>query len=82
MLRLRCGAISSMQSELQLDEGDESEALFRQELQLDGQYAAFGHVTEGMEIVDQICADAVVEDDNGTVAPDNQPVIKRIKVVD
>ncbi len=45
-------------------------------LQLDGEYAAFGHVTEGMDIVDQICADAVVEDNNGTVAPDNQPVIK------
>ena len=25
---------------------------------LDGQYAAFGHVTEGMDIVDQICKDA------------------------
>ena len=51
-------------------------------LQLDGEYAAFGHVTEGMDIVDQICADAVVEDNNGTVAPDNQPVIKKITVVD
>ena len=27
---------------------------------LDGQYAGFGHVTSGMEIVDQICKDAVV----------------------
>lgn len=35
---------------------------------LDGQYAAFGTVTSGMEVVDKICADTAVEDDNGTVA--------------
>lgn len=49
---------------------------------LDGQYAAFGHVTEGMEIVDQICADTPVQDNNGTVAADDQPVITSIKVID
>lgn len=49
---------------------------------LDGDYAAFGHVTEGMEIVDQICEDTEVEDKNGTVAPENQPVIESIKVID
>ena len=32
---------------------------------LDGNYAAFGHVTEGIEIVDQICKDTPVQDDNG-----------------
>ena len=51
-------------------------------LQLDGQYAAFGKVTDGMEIVDKICSDTIVEDDDGTVAPENQPVITKIKVVD
>ena len=50
--------------------------------QLDGGYAAFGHVTEGMEIVDKICADAVTEDDNGTVAHENQPVITKMTVED
>lgn len=49
---------------------------------LDGDYAAFGHVTEGMEIVDQICEDTEVEDKNGTVAPKNQPVIESVKVID
>ena len=49
---------------------------------LDGQYAAFGHVTEGLEIVDAICEDTPVQDSNGTVAVDDQPVIKNIKVVD
>lgn len=51
-------------------------------LELDGQYAAFGHVTEGIEIVDAICADTQVEDDNGMVAWWNQPVIKEIRVID
>jgi peptidyl-prolyl cis-trans isomerase B (cyclophilin B) len=49
---------------------------------LDGQYAAFGKVTSGMEVVDAICDDTPVEDSNGTVAKDNQPVITSIKMVD
>lgn len=49
---------------------------------LDGNYAAFGHVTSGMEIVDQICKDVPVEDDNGTVKADNQPVIEKITITD
>ena len=49
---------------------------------LDGQYAAFGTVTKGMEVVDKICEDTQVEDENGTVAVENQPVIKSIKVID
>lgn len=49
---------------------------------LDGSYAAFGHVTEGMEIVDEICEDTPVQDGNGTVDPDDQPEITSIKVID
>ena len=49
---------------------------------LDGNYAAFGHVTSGMEIVDQICKDVPVEDDNGTVKAENQPVIEKITITD
>lgn len=49
---------------------------------LDGAYAAFGHVTEGMDVVDAIAADAIVEDNNGAVASENQPVITSIKVVE
>ncbi len=49
---------------------------------LDGQYAAFGTVTEGIEIVDKICEDTQVEDNNGTVLAENQPKITSIKVVD
>ena len=49
---------------------------------LDGKYAAFGTVTSGMEVVDKICAETAVEDDNGTVAKNNQPVIEKITMID
>lgn len=49
---------------------------------LDGQYAAFGKVTEGIEIVDQICEKTPVVDGNGKVEADKQPKIETIKVID
>jgi peptidyl-prolyl cis-trans isomerase B (cyclophilin B) len=49
---------------------------------LDGDYAAFGHVTEGQDIVDKIASDANPVDDNGTIQPEDQPVIESIKVID
>ena len=49
---------------------------------LDGQYAGFGHVTSGMDIVDQICKDAQTEDSNGTVSWWNQPKITSIRILD
>ncbi len=49
---------------------------------LDGQYAGFGKVTDGMDIVDKICEDTPVTDSNGTVEADKQPVINTIKVID
>ncbi len=42
---------------------------------LDGQYAAFGKVTDGMDVVDKIAENTPVEDGNGTVLPENQPEI-------
>lgn len=47
---------------------------------LDGQYAAFGHVTEGIEIIDKMAE--VPYGDNGAVEPQDQPVIKEIRVID
>ena len=49
---------------------------------LDGQYAGFGKVTSGIEIVDKICNDTQVEDNNGKVLKENQPVITKIEMVD
>ena len=48
---------------------------------LDGSYAAFGGVTEGMEIIDAICSNTPVEDENGTVLKENQPVITSITIL-
>ncbi|MBQ0042866.1 MAG: peptidylprolyl isomerase [Lachnospiraceae bacterium] len=48
---------------------------------LDGQYAGFGYVIDGFEIVDAIAKNTPVIDGNGTVAKENQPVINSIKVV-
>ena len=49
---------------------------------LDGEYAAFGRVLTGIEIVDAICADTPVVDGNGTVLKNNQPVITAVRVID
>lgn len=47
---------------------------------LDGQYAVFGYVTEGMEIVDEICEAAEPTDDNGTIEAEDQPVITSVTI--
>lgn len=47
---------------------------------LNGQYAAFGYVVEGMEVVDAVCESAKPVDFNGSIAPDNQPVIKTVTI--
>ena len=47
---------------------------------LDGSYAAFGYVTEGIEVVDAVCKDAKPIDNNGTIPAENQPVIKSITI--
>lgn len=49
---------------------------------LDGAYAAFGKVTDGMEVVDKICENVIPVDNNGTVLKNEQPVIESIKMID
>ena len=49
---------------------------------LDGKYACFGYVTDGMEIVDRICAEVPVINSVGLVAEENQPVITSVRVVE
>lgn len=46
---------------------------------LDGEYAAFGKVTEGMDVIDSICSS--VEESN-CLPQEQQPVIKAINVID
>lgn len=47
---------------------------------LDGEYAAFGCVTEGMDVVDKICEEATGQDQNGMLPKESQPVIESITV--
>ena len=49
---------------------------------LDGKYAAFGHVTSGLDIAKKIASDAKPYDDNGSIYPEDQPVIERIEILD
>lgn len=49
---------------------------------LDGSYAAFGHVTSGMDVVDTIIKNtSTYGDENGIVPVDKQPVIEYIKII-
>ena len=50
---------------------------------LDGQYAAFGTVTSGIEVVDAICEGVSIADEaSGLVTEQTQPVISSITLVD
>lgn len=76
------GAISMARSKLMDSASSQFFIVHEDSTFLDGQYACFGYVTEGMEVVDAICNDTPVIDDNGMVAAENQPVIESVKVID
>ena len=77
------GAISMARNSVSMDSASsqffivQSDSTF-----LDGQYACFGYVTSGMDIVDQICKDAQPTDGNGTIPAAEQPVITAVRVID
>lgn len=76
------GAISMARS-LSMDSASSQFFIVHQDnTSLDGKYACFGYVTEGMDVVDAICEATPVEDGNGTVAAANQPVIESVTVID
>lgn len=49
---------------------------------LDGEYAAFGRVTSGMEVVDKIASEVSPKalDNNGSIAKQDQPIIESIRL--
>lgn len=49
---------------------------------LDGKYAVFGYVTEGMDVVDAIAQTIKTDDENGLVDKQNQPIIEKITIID
>lgn len=76
------GAISMARSNAKDSASSQFFIVHEDSTYLDGEYACFGYVTEGIEVVDAICDAVPVIDGNGTVAEENQPVIESIKVID
>jgi peptidyl-prolyl cis-trans isomerase B (cyclophilin B) len=76
------GVLSMARAMMPDSAGSQFFIMHRNSPHLDGQYAAFGKVTSGIEVVDAICANTPVTDSNGTVEKANQPVIASLKMVD
>ncbi len=75
------GAISMARNGLSMDSASSQFFIVHKDSEfLDGQYACFGYVTDGMDIVDDICENAVNTDDNGSVPDDKRPKIISIMI--
>ena len=77
------GVISMARNSVSMDSASSQFFIVHQDSTfLDGQYASFGKVTEGMEVVDQIAKDAKPIDNNGTIPSAQQPVINSVTIED
>lgn len=75
------GAISMARNSISMDSASSQFFIVQEDSTfLDGQYAAFGYVTDGMDVVDAVCTDAKPTDNNGSIAASAQPVIKSIVI--
>ncbi len=74
------GAISMARSNSNNSASSQFFIVHQDSLFLDGDYAVFGYVTEGIEVVDAVCQAAQPVDDNGTIPPEAQPVITSITI--
>jgi len=79
-LKHKRGAVSMARSNAYNSASSQFFIVQEESTHLDGQYAVFGYVTEGMEIVDAICEDAQPIDTNGTIPAEQQPVITSITI--
>ena len=80
-LRHSRGVLSMARSMMPNSAGSQFFIMHADAPHLDGDYAAFGRVTEGMDVVDAIAL-TPVQDSNGTVAADDQPKITSIRMDD
>ena len=76
------GAISMARSSSNNSASSQFFIVHKDSTYLDGKYACFGYVTEGMDVVDKICKEVKPVDDNGKVNKNEQPVIEKITVID
>ena len=74
------GAISMARSTAYNSASSQFFIMHKDNAGLDGQYAVFGYVTEGMSIVDKICKNATPTDNNGSIPKGNRPIIKSITI--
>ncbi len=79
-LKHTAGAISMARSKSNNSASSQFFIMHKTNEDLDGQYAVFGYVVEGMDIVDRICTEAQPTDNNGTIPAQNQPVIETITI--
>ena len=75
------GAVSMARSMMPDSASSQFFIVHKDSIYLDGDYAVFGYVTEGMDVVDKVCNTAKPTDGNGTIPPSAQPVITSIKLV-
>ena len=76
------GAVSMARSQKYNSASSQFFIVHQDSTDLDGAYAVFGYVTEGMDVVDAIVADAQPTDRNGSILPEDQPVITAITVTE
>ena len=76
------GAVSMARSQQYNSASSQFFIVHQDSTDLDGAYAVFGYVTEGMDVVDAIVADAQPTDRNGSIQPEDQPVITAITVTE
>ena len=74
------GAISMARSNDMNSASSQFFIMHKDNWSLDGKYACFGYVTEGMDIVDRICEESQPTDGNGSIAEDQRPVIETITI--
>ncbi len=74
------GAVSMARSQIFNSASSQFFIVHEDSIYLDGQYAVFGYVTEGMEVVDAVCQAAQPIDDNGTIVAEEQPVITSVTI--
>ena len=75
------GAVSMARSMMPDSASSQFFIVHQDSIYLDGDYAVFGYVTEGMDVVDKVCTTAKPTDGNGTISASEQPVITSIKLV-
>ena len=75
------GVISMARSENYNSASSQFFIMHQDRTSLDGQYAAFGRVISGMEVIDELVKVPVEENSDGAVLKENQPIIEKIEII-